>query len=84
MLSRSRVAIAPMRKMVNARTMFKDYKNHPQYETYKERIVYTVLIVSCVLSSFPLLVPDSYFIKQMHDHDEAAKHEEEEEHEEEE
>jgi hypothetical protein len=81
MLSRSRVAIAPLRKMVNARTM--SYKDHPQYETYKERIVYTVLIVSCVLSSFPLLVPDSYFIKQMHDHDEAAKHEEEDDEEEE-
>lgn len=45
------------------------FKAMPNYETYKERIVYGVLIASCVLSSFPILVPDSYFIKQgKHDH----------------
>ena len=51
------------------RSMMTKFKALPNYETYKERIVYGVLIASCVLSSIPILVPDSYFIKHAnHDH----------------
>ena len=73
-----------MKRAIGVRTMFSSFKNHPNYESYKEKIVYSILIISCVLSSFPILVPDSYFIKQKADHDAHAAAEEEEEGEEEE
>lgn len=43
------------------------FKALPNYETYKERIVYSILLASCGISSIPLLVPESYFIKHAHD-----------------
>ena len=52
------------------------FKSSPNYENYKERMVYSVLIVSCVLSSIPILVPDSYFIKDGHHAEEEEDDEE--------
>ena len=60
------------------RSMMTKFKSSPNYENYKERMVYTVLIASCVLSSIPILVPDSYFIKNEHHGADEDEEEEEE------
>lgn len=81
----SRFAVAPMRRTAGVRTFLTQLKKNPNYETYKERTVMAVIIIACVLSSFPILVPDSYFIHQKEAHDaEVHAHADDEDEEEEE
>ena len=42
-------------------------------------MLYALLVVSCIITSFPILVPESYFKKADHGHDEEEEEEEEEE-----
>ena len=48
-------------------------------QSNKETMLYALLVASCIVTSFPILVPESYFKKADHGHDEEEEEEEEEE-----
>lgn len=62
----------------------KGSESKPAPNPNKEKMLYALLVVSCIVTSFPILVPESYFIKADHGHGDDEEEEEEEEEESEE
>jgi hypothetical protein len=68
------------RSIVARRAMCsKGSESKPAPNPNKEKMLYALLVVSCIVTSFPILVPESYFIKADHGHEEEEEEEEEEE-----